>query len=50
MPIIVGHGEVDPDDRDEAVAVMRVPVTRARDARRCPDVAITADSVERPAR
>ena len=50
MPIIAGHSEVDPDDRDEAVAVMRVPVTRARDARRCPDVAITADSVERPAR
>ena len=46
MPIVAGHSEVDPDDRDEAVAVMRDPVTRARDARRCPDVAITADSVD----
>jgi hypothetical protein len=32
MLIIAGHIEVDPDDRDEAVAVMRDPVTRACDA------------------
>ena len=30
MPIIAGHAEVDPDDRDEAVAVMHDPVTRLR--------------------
>ena len=46
MLIIAGHTEVDPDDRDEAVAVMRDPVTRACDAPRCLDVAITADSVD----
>ena len=32
MLIIAGHAEVDPDDRDEAVAVMRDPVTSACDA------------------
>jgi hypothetical protein len=32
MLIIAGRTEVDPDDRDEAVAVMRDPVTRACDA------------------
>ena len=46
MLIIAGHIEVDPDDRDEAVAVMRDLVTRARDAPGCLDLAITADSVD----
>jgi quinol monooxygenase YgiN len=46
MPIIAGHTEVDSDDRDEAVAVMRGLVTRARDAPGCLDVAITADPVD----
>ena len=46
MLIIAGHAEVDPDDRDEAVAVMRDPVTRACEAPGCLDVAITADSVD----
>ena len=46
MPSIAGHGEVDRDDRDEAVAVMRGPVTRARDAPGCLDVAITGDPVD----
>jgi quinol monooxygenase YgiN len=46
MLIIAGHTEVDPDDRDEAVAVVRDLVTRARDAPRCLDVAITADPVD----
>ena len=32
MPIIAGHAEIDPDDRDEAVAVQRDPVTRGCDA------------------
>ena len=46
MPIIAGHTEVDPDDRDEAVAVMRDQFTRARDAPGRLDLAITADSVD----
>ena len=46
MLIIAGHIEVDPDDRDEAVAVMRDLVTRARDASGCLDLAIPADSVD----
>jgi len=46
MLIIAGHAEVDPDDRDEAVAVMRDPVTRACEAPGCLDVAITVDSVD----
>ena len=46
MPIIAGRTEVDPDDRDEEAAVMRDLVTRACHAPWCPDVAITADSVE----
>jgi quinol monooxygenase YgiN len=36
--------EVDPDNRDEAVAVVRDLVTRARDAPGGLDLAITADS------
>jgi hypothetical protein len=46
MPIIAGHTKVDPDDRDEAVAVMRDLLTRACDASGCLDAAITADSVD----
>ena len=46
MLIIAGHTEVDPDDRDEAVAVMRDLVTRACDARGRLDVAIFADAVD----
>ena len=46
MLIIAGHTEVDPDDRNEAVAVMRDQLTRACDALGCLDVAITADSVD----
>ena len=46
MLIIAGHTEVDPDDRDEAVAVVRDLVTRACGAPGCLDVAITADSVD----
>jgi dihydrofolate reductase len=46
MPIIAGHAEVDPDDRDEAVALTRDPVTRACDAPGCLDAAITADVVD----
>ena len=46
MLIIAGHIEVDPDDRDEAVAVMRDLVTRARDAPGCLDLAITADPID----
>ena len=46
MLIIAGHIEVDPDDRDEAVAVMRDPVTRARDAPGCLDLAITAGLID----
>jgi hypothetical protein len=46
MPIIAGHIEVDPDDGDEAVALMRDPLTRASDAPGCLDVAITADSAD----
>jgi dihydrofolate reductase len=46
MPIIAGHAEADPDDRDEAVAVMRDLLTRACDAPECLDVAITVDSVD----
>ena len=45
MLIIAGHAEVDPDDRDEAVAVVRDLLTRARDAPGRVDLAITADSV-----
>ena len=50
MPIIAGHSEVDPDDRDEAVSVTRDPVTRAHDAPGCLDVAITADYAADPTR
>jgi len=46
MLIIAGHVEVDPDDRDEAVALMRDLVTRARYAPGCLDFVITADSVD----
>ncbi len=46
MLILAGHIEVDPDDRDEAVAVMRDLVTRARDAPGCLDLAITADPID----
>ena len=46
MLIIAGHTEVDPDDRDEAVAVMRDPLTRARDAPGRLALAITAASVD----
>jgi hypothetical protein len=46
MPIIAGRTEVDPDDRDQAVAVMRDPLTRACDAPGCLDGAITAGSVD----
>jgi dihydrofolate reductase len=46
MLIISGRTELDPDDRDEAVAVVRDLVTRACDAPGCLDVAITADSVD----
>jgi hypothetical protein len=46
MPIIAGHIEVDPHDRNEAVAVVRDPLTRACDAPGRLDVAITADSVD----
>ena len=46
MLIIAGHIEADPDDRDEAVAVMRDLVTRARDAPGCLDLAITADLID----
>jgi quinol monooxygenase YgiN len=46
MPIIAGHAGVDPDERDEAVAVMRDRVTRARDAPGRLDLAITTDSVD----
>ena len=48
MLIIAGHTEVDPDDRDEAVAVMRDPFTRACDAPGRLDLAITTDSVAPP--
>ena len=46
MLIIAGRTEVDPDDRDEAVAVMRGLLTRACEAPGCLDVAITVDSVD----
>ena len=46
MLIIAGHIEVDPDDRDEAVAVMRDLVTRARDIPGCLDLAATADLID----
>ncbi len=46
MLFIAGHTEVDPDDRDEAVPLMRDPVTRARDAPGCLDVAVTADLID----
>ena len=46
MPIIAGHTEADPDDRDEAVAVMRDLVTRARDAPGPLNLAVTADPVD----
>jgi len=46
MPIIARDTEVDPDDRGEAVAIMRDPLTRACDAPGCLDVAITVDSVD----
>ena len=46
MPIIARDTEVDPDDRGEAVAIMRAPLTRACDAPGCLDVAITVDSVD----
>jgi hypothetical protein len=46
MLIIAGHTEVDPDDRDESVAVKRDPLTRACDAPGCLDIVITADSVD----
>jgi hypothetical protein len=39
MLITAGHTEVDPDDRDESVAVMRDPLTRACDAPGCLDQA-----------
>ena len=46
MLIIAGHTEGDSDNRDEAVAVMRDLVTRARDVPGRLDVEITADSVD----
>jgi hypothetical protein len=46
MLIIAGHTELDPDDGDGAVAVMRDLVTRACDAPGCLDVAITIDSAD----
>jgi hypothetical protein len=46
MPIIAGHTEVEPDDRDEAVAVTRDLLTRACDGPGGLAVAITADSVD----
>ena len=46
MLIIAGHTEVDPNDRDEPLALVRDLVTRARDAPGRLDLAITADSVD----
>jgi quinol monooxygenase YgiN len=46
MLIIAGRAEVDPDELEEAVAVMRDPVTRARDAPGRLDLAITTDSID----
>jgi dihydrofolate reductase len=46
MLIIAGHTELDPDDGDGAVVVMRDLVTRACDAPRCLEVANTGDSAD----
>ena len=46
MLIMAGHNEVDPGDRDEALAVMREQVTRARDVPGRLDLAINAYSVD----